>query len=737
MSIHKQTFRVEGMSCASCASSINTLLSASEGILSANVNLAMENVAIEWDTEKISLEQIEHLVGTLGFNLVIKELTNEEEQNLDHKRLKALRFNLIMSVVFSVPVFFLGMFYHHLPHAVWLELILTLPVIGYFGREFFVIAWKRARHLSANMDTLVALGTGTAFLYSLFNTVFPNYFLSRGLEPYVYYEASAVIITFILLGRFLEERAKRRSSEAIKKLMSLGVKTARVIRNGVEKEMLISKIKVGDSIVVRPGEKIPTDGKVVEGVSFIDESMLTGESIPVEKNVGDRLIGATLNQNGSLMMVAERVGSETVLANIIRLVQEAQGSRAPVQKLVDKIAAVFVPIVILIAVITFIVWSLVPNPLSDEGAAIAFLNAIAVLVIACPCALGLATPTALMVGLGKAASMGILIKDATSLETACTIDTIILDKTGTITKGKPELTDLIWDLEIEDQAKITDSIIAIESRSEHPFATSLVEHLKRNKYMPITIGAFESSTGKGVSGYAGPDVYHIGSRTFIQENGVTLSEFLTSEERKLRQTAKSVVYIARNREVVVLAAFSDILEPTSIPAIAELKKMGIEIHMLTGDTVAIASDIAFKAGIDLFKAEVTPMAKSDYVQELKRQGKKVAMVGDGINDSPALALADIGFALGTGTDIAMESAQVTLVKGGISKVVTAIKLSEATVKTIRQNLFWAFFYNIIMIPIAAGVLFPFTGFLLNPMLAGAAMAFSSVSVVANSLRLRR
>ena len=735
------------MSCASCAASINTMLSAREGIKSAHVNLAMENIAIEYDPDRISLEDIEKDIDSLGFKLITRELTSEQELDMESKRLKKLRFNMILSFCFSVPVFFLGMFYHHLPNVNWIMLILTLPVLTVFGREFFVIAWKRARHFSSNMDTLVALGTGTAFLYSLFNTLFPGYLLSRGLHPYVYYEASTVIITFILLGRYLEEKAKRKSSEAIKKLMNLGVKTARVIRNGIEKEMLISKIKAGDVIVIRPGEKIPTDGKVTEGNSFIDESMLTGESLPVEKTVGDKVIGATINQTGSLKMVAEKIGSETVLANIIRLVQEAQVSKAPVQKLVDKIASVFVPVVIGIAILTFLGWffgdsafhdqhsvSGIPYPVSRLP--VALLNAIAVLVIACPCALGLATPTALMVGLGKAASHGILIRDATSLETARHIDTLVLDKTGTITRGKPEVTDLIWDPETLDKETIINAVIAIESRSEHPFAAALVDNLKTGTRELPPIAAFESATGKGVSAYAGPDLFHIGSKTYVTEKGASLSADLQEEEKKLRQSAKSVVYIANNRAVVLLAAFSDILDPSSPPAIESLKKMGIEVHMLTGDTVAIASDIAFRAGIDLYKAEVTPAGKSDYISALKQQGKIVAMAGDGINDSPALAVADIGFAIGTGTDIAMESAQVTLIKGGIAKVVTAIRLSDATVRTIHQNLFWAFFYNIIMIPVAAGVLYPFTGFLLNPMIAGAAMAFSSVSVVANSLRLR-
>ncbi|MEI6901286.1 MAG: heavy metal translocating P-type ATPase, partial [Bacteroidota bacterium] len=518
MSTIKHIYRIDGMSCASCAASINTYLSALEGIKTANVNLAMENISLEFDPEKIKLEEIEKVVDGLGFKLITKDLSAEQETDLESARMKKLRFNVIMSAVFSVPLFFLGMFYHHLPNVNWVMLILTLPVLV-LGREFFVVAWKRALHFSSNMDTLVALGTGTAFLYSLFNTLFPDYMLSRGLHPYVYYEASAVIITFILVGRFLEEKAKRKSSQAIKKLINLGVKTARVIRNGVEKEMLITKIRVGDTIVIRPGEKIPTDGKVTEGLSSIDESMITGESIPVEKKLGDFLIGGTINQTGSLHMMAEKIGAETVLANIIRLVQEAQGSKAPVQNLVDKIASIFVPIVIGIAFLTFITWYfIVPLASSQQPAAdlpIALLNAIAVLVIACPCALGLATPTALMVGLGKAASHGILIRDAASLETARTIDTVVLDKTGTITRGKPEVTDLVWEPELSDTQSVINEVVATESRSEHPFAMALVDNMKARMTENPVVAGFESLTGSGVSSIIGDHIYHIGSKTYI------------------------------------------------------------------------------------------------------------------------------------------------------------------------------------------------------------------------------
>ena len=743
MAIVKEIHRVDGMSCASCAASINTMLSAMDGVKSANVNLAAENVLVEFDNSVINIQKLSKAVDDLGFKLITRDLTAEQELDLETKRLKKLRLNTILSFSFSLPVFIIAMFLHHLPFRNWIMMALTIPVLAFFGREFFVIAFKRAKHFSANMDTLVALGTGISFLFSTFNTVFPGFLLSRGIEPHVYYEASTVIITFILLGRYFEEKAKRKTTEAIKKLMNLGVKTARVIRNGVEKEMLISKIKAGDILVIRPGEKIPADGKIMEGDSLVDESMITGESLPVEKLPGDAVTGGTVNQNGSLKMIAEKVGSETALSQIIRLVQEAQGSKAPVQKLADRIASVFVPVVIGISVVTFILWMILPAILGSHlssGFGIAITSAVAVLVIACPCALGLATPTALMVGLGKAAENGILIRDAESLETACHLDAIVLDKTGTLTKGKPEVTDIIWDETAsgpDNKNLIGKAIVAIESRSEHPFAEAIVKYFRTRGGEEIQPAGFISTTGKGVSAFYSDGQYHIGSKTYLSEKACEMTTGFSEEEKKLRKEAKSIVYVGFNNRIILLIAFSDILKSTSRMAVEELKQEGLEIHMLSGDTVAIASDIAFLSGIDFYKGEVTPAEKTEYIRNLQHQGKKVAMVGDGINDSPALAAADIGIAMGTGTDIAMESAQITLIKGDLHKLVKTIKLSRETVKTIRQNLFWAFFYNVISIPVAAGILYPFTGFLLNPMIAGAAMAFSSVSVVANSLRLKR
>jgi P-type Cu2+ transporter len=740
----KEIHHVDGMSCASCAASINTMLSAMEGVKSANVNLAAENVLVEYDSDVIDIQKLSKAVDDLGYKLMTRDLTAEQELDHETKRLKKLRRNTILSFCFSLPVFIIAMFLHHFPFRNWIMMVLTIPVMAVFGKEFFVIAFKRAKHFSANMDTLVALGTGIAFLFSAFNTIYPEFLQSRGIEPHVYFEASTVIITFILLGRYFEEKAKRKTSEAIKKMMNLGVKTAIVIRNGVEKEMLISKIKVGDILVIKPGEKIPADGKIIEGESLVDESMITGESLPVEKRKHDAVTGGTVNQNGSLKMIAEKVGNETTLAQIIRLVQEAQGSKAPVQKLADRIASVFVPVIIGISIVTFILWMILPAIFGAghlaSGLGIAITAAVAVLVVACPCALGLATPTALMVGLGKAAELGILIRNAESLETACHLDVIVLDKTGTLTNGKPEVTDIVWDDKSagdEERNRITKALVAIESRSEHPFAGAIVNHFRSSVEEEMQLAGFTSITGKGVSAFYGKDQFHIGSKTYLSEKACDLPESLKEEEARLRKQAKSIVYVGQNNGIVLLIAFSDILKASSRSAVEELQKEGLEIHMLSGDTVAIASDIAFQSGIDLFKGEVTPAEKTEYIRNLQGLGKKVAMVGDGINDSPALAAADIGIAMGTGTDIAMESAQITLIKGDLHKLVKTIKLSKETVKTIHQNLFWAFFYNIISVPVAAGILYPFFGFLLNPMIAGAAMAFSSVSVVANSLRLKR
>lgn len=739
MAESRELYRVEGMSCISCAASIESMLGAIDGIETVRVNYAAGDVLVEFDPGRVTPAMMEKAVRDIGYTLITSPATTPDVETVsDNERLKRLRLNTILAIIFSTPVFLIAMFFHHrLPYANWIMMALSVPVLAWFGRDFFVIAWKRALHLTANMDTLVATGTGTAFLFSVFNTLFPSWLESRGLEPHVYFEAAVVIISFILLGRYFEERANKKTGNAIRKLMSLGVKSARLIRNGTETEVPVGEVFPGDILLIRPGEKIPVDGVVTEGESAVDESMITGESLPVTRIPGDRVIGATINQTGSLRVLAEKVGSATMLAQIIGLVREAQGSKAPIQQRVDKIAAVFVPVVIGIACLTFLGWSLL---LPVSGIQFGILTAVSVLVIACPCALGLATPTALMVGLGKAAGHGILIRNAASLETICRIDTIVFDKTGTITLGKPEVVEVVWEPGNKDQVfrnEIAEAVEAIERRSEHPFAAALVDYFREQAGDDAdeTLG-FESHTGKGVSALYRNETYHIGSGTFIREKNCKLDATLLTEEDRLRREALSIIYIARSGRIIAMVAVADILKNNSPEAIRDLRAMGLEVHMLTGDSVAIASRISARAGIDFYKAEASPQDKSEYIRKLKEQGKTVAMAGDGINDSPALARADIGIAMGNGTDIAMESAQLILIKGDLAKLVGAIRLSLATNRTIRQNLFWAFFYNLVSIPVAAGLLYPFTGFLLNPMIAGAIMAFSSVSVVTNSLRLR-
>ncbi|PRY13815.1 Cu2+-exporting ATPase [Pontibacter ummariensis] len=734
MSLVKDRYEVEGMTCASCANSVESMLSHVEGVKSASVNFADSSVLVEHEPEVATPDKLQAAVEEIGYSLIINQKAGEESrEEREEQKLRYTRLKLMVAMALSVPVVLIAMLLPGIPYADWIMLALSVPVIFWSGKEFFIIAYKRARHFSANMDTLIALGTGAAFLFSAFNTFFPGYLRSRGLEPHVYYEVAAIIVALILLGRYFEERAKSRTSAAIKKLVNLGVKTARVIRGGVELEVPIGEVEKGDIILIRPGEKVPVDGKITEGKSVLDESMITGESIPVEKGAGDTVIGATINKTGSFQMVAERVGSETMLAQIIRLVQEAQGSKAPIQKMVDRIASVFVPIVIVIAILSFVAWS-VWGP--EPEITYAMIAAVTVLIIACPCALGLATPTAIMVGIGKGAERGVLIKNAESLELAHKLNAVVLDKTGTITQGKPEVTDVLWDLSPDARQEASYVVYAMESQSEHPLAMAVVNHLKPENSQAILLDSFDSVTGKGVKASFNSKRFLIGNRRLLDENGVNVSPFLLEEVERLSREAKTIIYVAQDSEAVAVIAIADTIKETSKAAIASLQQMGLAVHMLTGDNRQTAEAIGEQAGVDYIKAEVLPADKAAYIKELQASGLKVAMVGDGINDSPALAQADLGIAMGTGTDIAIESAEITLIRGDLEDIVTAIRLSNETVKTIRQNLFWAFIYNVTGIPIAAGVLYPFTGFLLNPMFAAAAMAFSSVSVVTNSLRLK-
>jgi Cu2+-exporting ATPase len=617
----------------------------------------------------------------------------------------------------------------NMPYANYIMWVLSTPVVLIFGRQFFVNAWKQTKHRSANMDTLVALSTGVAYIFSAFNTLYPQYWHSKGLHAHVYFEAAAVVIAFILLGKMLEERAKGNTSSAIKKLMGLQPNTVTVVHHGGHQmEMPIAKVKVGDTLLVKPGEKIAVDGTVSEGVSFVDESMISGEPIPVEKKQGERVFAGTINQKGSFQFTADKVGGDTILAQIIKMVQQAQGSKAPVQRLVDKIAGIFVPIVIVISILSLIAWVLLGG---ENGLTQGLLALVTVLVIACPCALGLATPTAIMAGVGKGAENGILIKDAESLELAKKVNAIILDKTGTITEGKPVVTDILWLNNDETRLPV---LASLENASEHPLAEAVVKHIGKVQNLPVH--HFQSITGFGAKAHVGNSMYYVGNASLLKTNNISIASQLESSATKWLSEAKTVIYFADEKQALAVIAIADKIKETSIQAVKELQAAGIEVYMLTGDNQSTAKAIAAQVGIKNYKAEVLPAHKADFVKELQQQGKVVAMVGDGINDSNALAQADVSIAMGKGSDIAMDVAKMTIISSDLSKIPQAIKLSKYTVKAIRQNLFWAFIYNLIGIPIAAGLLYPINGFLLNPMIAGAAMALSSVSVVSNSLRLR-
>ena len=730
----KETFQVLGMSCAVCALNVETTLGAQEGVYEAKVNFAGSTVLVDYDPQVITPVELQKAVESAGYELVVENTEDTDQADrLQREEFLALKRKTIGAIVLAIPVFVIGMFFMHMPYGNWIMLAFTIPVMAFFGRDFFVHAYMQLKHGRANMDTLVAVSTGVAFLFSLFNTIWPEYWTSRGLEAHVYYEAAAVIIALILLGRLLEAKAKFSTSTAIKKLMGLQPKTVtKILADGSEEEVPIREVAVGDVLVVKPGEKIPVDGEVTEGASFVDESMITGESIPVEKVKGQPVYAGTINEKGSFRFRADKVGGETVLANIIRMVQEAQGSKAPVQKLVDRIAGIFVPVVMGIAVITFIVWMLIGGDLAFTHA---LLTSITVLVIACPCALGLATPTAIMVGIGKGAEHNILIKDAESLELMYRVNAIVLDKTGTITEGKPVVTDIHWTPGAEDE-RYQSILLEIERRSEHPLADAVVQKFKEKVVNEISVSDFENQTGKGVTAKVGDKVYLVGNRALMDVNHVVLDDDNEKLAVRWEGDGKTVVFFAGEGRVLALVAIADKIKESSRQAIATLHEKGIDVYMLTGDNALTARAVADQVGIRHFKAEVMPGEKANFVEALQHEGKVVAMVGDGINDSQALAQADVSIAMGKGSDIAMDVAKVTLITSDLNVIPRAIALSHQTVRAIRQNLFWAFIYNIIGIPLAAGVLYGINGFLLNPMIAAAAMAFSSVSVVTNSLRIK-
>ncbi len=731
----KESFPVTGMTCASCAASVESVLKHTDGVFDASVNFASSSVLVEYDKE-LSPNQLQNALREVGYDIIIDaENPSEVQQELQQKHYQDIKNRTIWSAILTLPIFILGMFFMAWEPGKWISLVLTVPVLFWFGRSFFINAFKQAKRGKANMDTLVALSTGIAFLFSVFSTLFPEFWLSRGIEPHVYYEAATVIITFISLGKLLEEKAKSNTSSAIKKLMGLQPKTLKIIENGEEIEIPISSVQVGQTILVKPGEKIPVDGLVSKGSSYVDESMITGEPVPVEKIKDEKVFAGTVNQKGSFQFIAEKVSGETLLSQIIKMVQEAQGSKAPVQKLVDKIAGIFVPIVLGISVITFIVWM---SAGGDNAFSQALLTSVAVLVIACPCALGLATPTAIMVGIGKGAENNILIKDAESLELGHKVNAVILDKTGTITEGKPLVTDIFWKDKLEDINEYKKVLLAIEAQSEHPLAEAVVNHFKEQDVQPAEITSFKSITGMGVKAESENGTkYFVGNHKLMVKNDIQIDAALINASENLEEQAKTVIFFSNDSEVLAILAIADKIKETSKKAITTLQNKGIEVYMLTGDNNKTASAVAKQVGITNYQGEVMPSDKAAFVEKLQADGKTVAMVGDGINDSHALAQANVSIAMGKGSDIAMDVAKMTLITSDLQSIPKALEVSKRTVLGIRQNLFWAFIYNIIGIPIAAGVLYPVNGFLLDPMIAGAAMAFSSVSVVANSLRLKR
>lgn len=720
------------MSCAVCAGNVESTVQALSGVEKASVNFAAGTLTVTYNPSVITLEVMQAAVQAAGYDLIVEAedpVAMQEEKARMHY--KILRRNTIGAWTLSIPLALLGMVFMHVPFGNWIMMVLALAIMIFFGRSFYVNGVRHALKGKANMDTLVALSTSIAFLFSLFNTLCPGFWLGKGLEPHVYYEASGVIIAFVLLGKLMEERAKNSTSSAIKGLMGLQPKTARLVTDGREEEVPISNLQVGNVVSVRPGEKIPVDGTLLQGSSSVDESMLSGEPIPVEKNAGDRVLAGTINQKGAFTMEATSVGGTTVLAQIVQMVQSAQGSKAPVQRIVDKISGIFVPVVVLLSFLTFVCWLVIGG---ESYFSYALLSAVSVLVIACPCALGLATPTALMVGMGKGAEQHILIKDAFALENLCKVDTVVLDKTGTLTEGVPVVTDSYWIS--DDNIRYLDVLYTAEQKSEHPLASAILCWLEESGAKVCEAENFESLTGRGVRIQVEGVTYWAGSQGLLDIFQAGIPEKVRKQIGQWQEDGQSVVFYGQETRLLAVLAISDRIKPTSAEAVKELKKQGIEVHLLTGDGVRTAERVAATLDIGYYKAEVMPNDKEEYIISLQLQGKKVAMVGDGINDSQALARADVSIAMGKGTDIAMDVAMVTLITSDLLLLPGAVRLSKQTVRLIYQNLFWAFIYNVIGIPLAAGVLFPINGLLLNPMLASAAMAFSSVSVVLNSLRLK-
>ena len=727
----KNTYPVLGMSCASCAARVDKTLNALPGVYQATVNYATAVAQVEYNPEICSDATLQSAVQDAGYDLLVDtgEDAADKAEEIRLTRYRKIKRRTVAALLLSLPIMVISMFFEDISSLKYVLWILATPVVFGLGREFYINAWRQLKHGTSNMDTLVAVSTGIAYTFSVFNLLFPDFWLSRGIEPHIYFEAASVIIAFILLGRLLEERAKQNTSTAIKKLIGLQPKTVTIIVDSDERTVPITAVQKGDTILVKPGERIAVDGMVVTGESYVDESMLNGEPVPLHKQSGEKVFAGTINQKGTFRFIADKIGSDTMLAQIIRMVQDAQGSKAPVQKLVDRIARFFVPAIISISIIAFVAWIfLAPTNGFTNG----LLAMVTVLIIACPCALGLATPTAIMVGIGKGAEKGILIKDAQSLEIAQKIDTIILDKTGTITAGHPIVVESLWENGFEHSRKI---LYSLEKLSEHPLSDAVVNTLQNEK--EISIDKFENVPGKGVKGVVGSQTYYVGNLSLLNDNHITIASHLQELANKWTQKAKTLVWFADSTQAIAAIALTDEIKQTSAQAISQLQEMGVEVYMLTGDNAISAQAISRKVGINHYKAGVLPNEKAQFIKELQANGKKVGMVGDGINDSAALAQADLSIAMGQGSDIAVDTAMATILSSDLLKIPETIRLSQLTIKTIYQNLFWAFIYNLIGIPIAAGIFYSVNGFLLNPMWASAAMAFSSVSVVLNSLRLKR
>lgn len=735
----KKTFPIRGMHCASCVRVLEKALSRVGGVKEASVNLASEKATVTYDDAQCTPEQMESAVSGVGYKALVEgEVIDEEKEKVEkQKELKSLRNKVIVSLIIGALIFWGGFpgLANYAPIFLknfWVQLLLATPVQFWAGWVFYRATIPALKHRTANMDTLVAIGTTVAFLYSAFVTFFPNVVMDLGLTAMPYFDVATIVIGLILLGRYFEARAKGQTSEAIKKLIGLQAKTARVVRGGKDVDVPIEQVVIGEVIRVRPGEKIPVDGILLKGESSVDESMITGESIPVEKQKGDTVVGATINKTGTFTYKASKIGQDTMLAQIIKLVQEAQGSKAPIQRIADLISSYFVPIVIMLAIATFATWYIFgPNP----ALLFALLNTVAVLIIACPCAMGLATPTAIMVGTGKAAEKGILIKDAESLEIAHKVNTIIFDKTGTLTKGKPEVTDIV---QVGKMSK--DEILrlssSIEKGSEHSLAEAIVKKAEDEKINVMAVSKFKAIAGHGVEGTVNKKQIYFGNRRLMEKEKILLGSHIEQIE-KLENDGKTVMMLGVDGKLVGLVAVADTIKESARDGVRALLKKGIEVVMITGDNQRTARAIASKLGLTRVLSEVLPDQKEAEVRKIQAEGKIVAMVGDGINDAPALAAADIGIAMGTGTDVAIEAADITLINKDLKSVASAIELSKKTMRTIKINLFWAFGYNILLIPVAMGALYPFFHILLNPIFASVAMASSSVSVVSNSLLLKR